>query len=450
MHQAAYHSIEDRPLSVDQRTWRWKVLFSTYFAYSGFYLVRKVFSICKATLRTDYGFDYTSVANIWTAFLVAYMLGQFINGFIGRKWGPRLLLLGGLAASMALSIACGFANSYPTFLGLMFFHGLAQAAGWPGSVGGVAEWLRQRERGTIMGFWSTNYVIGNLAAKMVGGFLLQHYSDKYDSHLGVRYTFFGCTLLSFAIWWLIFFWQRSKPEDVGLEPIVDHEHPEDRVIASSTQEHAGFAAFAQLFLNPIVPMMGIAYFSIKFLRYTLDSWLPTFLALHGMDKAHSAYYSAIFDGAGFAGAVLAGFAVDRIFRSRWEIVCLTMGCGVVLGYLTVLRFGASPAMLAVCFGLVGFMLYGPDTLLSGAASVGVAGQRNAVAVAGLVNGIASIGPIVQEQVNGGILNAYDADEAMRQTNRLGLLMSVLFVVAMLIITAQATVIRRRRSQGLSK
>lgn len=446
MQDTAHLPIEDRPLGIDQRLWRWKVLISTYFAYAGFYLVRKVFSLCKTTLAKDYGFDYTSVADIWTAFLVAYMLGQFINGFIGRKWGPRVLLLGGLGLSMVFSIACGFANSYYTFLAFMMFNGLAQAAGWPGCVGGVAEWLRRRERGTIMGFWSTNYVIGNIAAKMVGGAILQHYSTLYGGHFGVRYTFFGCTLLSFAIWWLIYFWQRNKPEDVGLEPIVDHEHPEDRVVVSSTREHAGFAAYAQLFLNPIVPTMGFAYFSIKFLRYTLDSWLPTFLALHGMDVGRASYYSSIFDFAGFAGAIFAGFAVDRIVRSRWEIVCLVMGCGLVMGYLTVLKFGSSPAMLAICFGLVGFMLYGPDTLLSGAAAVGVAGQRNAVAVAGLVNGLGSIGPIVQEQVNGRILQSHSPDDAVLLTNRLGLSISILFVVATLVMSFQAYIGRRQRSR----
>ncbi len=445
MAESSISSIEDRPLSVDQQLWRWKVLISTYFAYAGFYLVRKVFSLCKTTLAKDYGFDYTSVANIWTAFLVAYMLGQFINGFIGRKWGPRVLLLGGLGLSMAFSIACGFANSYYTFLAFMTFNGLAQAAGWPGCVGGVAEWLRRRERGTIMGFWSTNYVVGNIAVKMIGGALLGYYSTLYGGHYGVRYTFFGCTLLSFAIWWLVYFWQRDKPEDLGLEPIVDHEHPEDRVVVSTTREHAGWAAYKQLLLNPIVPTMGFAYFSIKFLRYTLDSWLPTFLALHGMEVDRASYYSSIFDIAGFAGAVIAGLVVDRLVRSRWEIVCLVMGAGLVLSYITVIRFGSSPVMLSVCFGLVGFMLYGPDTLLAGAAAVGVAGQRNAVAVAGLVNGLGSIGPIVQEQINGHILQAYSPDEAVIITNRLGLWISVLFFIAAVAMTIQAYIGRQRRN-----
>jgi sugar phosphate permease len=279
--------------------------------------------------------------------------------------------------------------------------------------------------------------------KFLGGFLLLHFTNKYNGRYGVRYAFWGCTLVAFAIWWLLYFWQRSKPEDVGLVPIVDHEHPADRAIQSSTKERVGLREYLALVLNPIVPMMGLAYFSIKFLRYALDSWLPTFLKLEGMNVGDAAYYSSIFDGAGLAGSIVAGILLDRLFRSRWEIVCLIMGIGVVLGYIAVLQVGPNPVLLAVCFGLVGFMLYGPDSLLCGAAAIAVAGQRNGVAVAGLVNGIGSIGPIIQEQVTGMILNTNTTDAALRDTNLLGLSMSILFVVSMLIITVTVGFARRR-------
>ena len=64
-----------------------------------------------------------------------------------------------------------------------------------------------------------------------------------------------------------------------------------------------------------------------------------------------------------------------------------MAIGVIAGYLLVMRFGSNPVAVAALFGVVGFMLYGPDTLLCGAASIQVAGEANAVAVAGLVNGM---------------------------------------------------------------
>jgi OPA family sugar phosphate sensor protein UhpC-like MFS transporter len=440
---------ETGPLSVQQHVWRWKILISTYLGYCGFYLVRKVFTICKTTLAAPvadggYGMGYDAVANIWTAYLVAYMLGMFMSSFVGRKWGPRLLLLGGLGLSMLINVVFGFANSYYTFLVFMFFNGLVQAAGWPGTVGAVAEWLRKKERGSIMGVWSTNYLVGNILVKSVGGALLAHFSATYSGVMGVRYSFLGCTLLAFIIWWLLFFWQRTKPQDVGLEPIVDLEQSADRSVEASVEEQVTFAQYMKLVLNPIVPMMGACYFCIKFLRYALDSWLPTFLDLQGMDVGRAAYYSTIFDWAGFAGVLIAGFALDRVFKGRWERVCLVMGFGMVLGYLAVVSFGANPYALAFTFGLVGFMLYGPDTLLCGAAAVTVAGERNAVAVAALVNGIGSIGPVIQEQVIGRILEGRAPQIAIRNANLLGLSMSILLLVFFVIINWRVGAVRKKQ------
>ncbi|NLV45686.1 MAG: MFS transporter [Candidatus Hydrogenedentes bacterium] len=445
---------ETTRLSHEQQVWRIRILVSTYLGYAGFYLVRKVFTICKSTLAAPvdeggYGMGFEAVANIWTAYLIAYMLGMFISSFIGRKWGPRVLLLGGLGLSMICNIVFGFANSYATFLVFMFFNGLVQSAGWPGTVGAVAEWLRKKERGTIMGFWSTNYVVGNIVVKSLGGFLLATFSVRYGGYMGVRYSFLGCTLLAFAIWWLLYFWQRNRPQDAGLAPIVNLDGEADRSVRASIAERVTFKQYLDLLLNPVVPLMGCCYFCVKFLRYALDSWLPTFLDLQGMDVGQAAYYSSIFDWAGLAGAIMAGVALDNVFKGRWERVCLVMSLGTALGYLAVARFGANPYMLAFTYGLVGFMLYGPDTLLCGAGSVIVAGERNAVAVAGIVNGMGSIGPVIQEQVIGRIMAGREPAEAVTISNLLGLSISLLFVLFMACIAWQVARIHRKQQQAPS-
>jgi OPA family glycerol-3-phosphate transporter-like MFS transporter len=406
-------------LSPGQVTWRWRILIATYLAYGGFYLTRKAFTICKTTIAKDLNWELGDTAHIWTAYLVAYMLGMFINSFIGRRWGPRVLLLGGLGLSIAFNVIFGFANSFATFLVFMFFNGLVQAGGWPGSVGAVSHWLRPAERGTIMGVWSTNYLFGNMLVKSLGGFLLGSY--------GWRWSFWGCTLLSFAVWWIIYFWQRNRPQDVGLQPIVDAESTEARAVQASQADRVTFRQYAQLAMNPIILAMGASYFCIKFLRYALDSWLPAFLNLQGLDVARASYYSQVFDFAGVGGVILAGWALDRWFRGNWAAVGACMAVGVIAGYVAVIQLGGSPIGVALWFGLVGFMLYGPDTLLCGVASVQVAGEKNAVAVAGLVNGIGSIGSIVQEQVIGWLVRG-DVQAGMRNTNRLALAMSILMAV----------------------
>src|SRR5262245_32615304 len=197
------------------------------------------------------------------------MLGMFINSFIGRRSGPRILLLCGLGISILFNVIFGFANSFPTFLVFMFFNGLVQASGWPGSVGSVSQWLRPQERGRIMGVWSTTYLFGNMLVKSLGGFLLGQY--------GWRWSFWGCTLLTFVIWWLIFFWQRNRPEDAGLEPIVQESRSDKQTVQVSETDRVSLKQYAQLATNPIIMAMGASYFCIKFLRYALDSWLPSFL-----------------------------------------------------------------------------------------------------------------------------------------------------------------------------
>jgi len=422
-------------LSPAQNTWRWRILISSYFAYGGYYLTRKTFTICKSTIAKDLKVELGDMAHIWTAYLVAYMVGMFINSFVGRRMGPRVLLLGGLGVSILINVIFGFANSFATFLVFMFFNGLVQASGWPGSVGAVAHWLRPAERGTIMGFWSTNYLFGNMIVKSVGGFLLGHY--------GWRWSFWGCTLISFGVWWLIFFWQRNRPQDVGLETILEEKSSDLQAVQASQADKVTFKQYAQLASNPIILAMGASYFCIKFLRYALDSWLPSFLNIQGLDVERASYYSQIFDFAGIGGVLLAGWALDHWFRGNWAAVSAWMALGVIAGYAAVMQFGGDPIVMSVCYGLVGFMLYGPDTLLCGAASVQVAGENNAVAVAGLVNGLGSLGPVIQEEVIGWLVRGH-VEQGMRNVNRLALSMSIAMACLLTVLAWRLRMLHARR------
>src|SRR6185295_17458853 len=103
------------------------------------------------------GFSTTELAHVWTVFLVAYMVGQFVSGALGRRSGPRLLLLSGMAISIGCNVVFGFSNSLLSFAGFMVLNGLAHASGWPGNVGAMAPWFQRAERGTVMGVWSTCY-----------------------------------------------------------------------------------------------------------------------------------------------------------------------------------------------------------------------------------------------------------------------------------------------------
>jgi hypothetical protein len=83
-------------------------------------------------------------------------------------------------------------------------------------------------------------------------------------------------------------------------------------------------------------------------------------------------------------------------------------------------------------------------LLCGAASVQVAGEKNAVAVAGLVNGMGSIGSVVQEQVIGWLVRGH-VREGVRNTHLLALGMSILMATLLAVIAWRLYVINVSRN-----
>ena len=97
----------------------------------------------------------------------------------------------------------------------------------------------------------------------------------------------------------------------------------------------------------------------------------------------------------------------------------------------------------VLFGLglafCGFMLMGPDSLLSGVGALDVAGRANPPVAAGLINGLDSIGPIVQEEMLGYVLTHH----GYRATFYLLLGVATLGVVATAFLTRRC---RQGRAQ----
>ena len=68
-------------------------------------------------------------------------------------------------------------------------------------------------------------------------------------------------------------------------------------------------------------------------------------------------------------------------------------------------------MFAIGLSLCGFMLMGPDSLLSGVGAIDVGGRDRAVLAAGVINGLGSIGPIFQEEIIGYLLDHHGYNAA---------------------------------------
>ena len=78
------------------RMWRVRILTTTWLSYAAFYVCRKNFAIAKSSIMSSMEIGRSDVAHIFTAYLAAYMIGQYMTGFLGRNVAMRMLLLAGM------------------------------------------------------------------------------------------------------------------------------------------------------------------------------------------------------------------------------------------------------------------------------------------------------------------------------------------------------------------
>ena len=164
----------DQALSAQQRAWRWRVLIATFLGYAGYYFCRKVFGLVKTSLNEEFDWPMDAIAYLWAAYLCAYMVGQFVNGFIGRKWGPRLLDRFPRYRP-PVDVALGFLRKYNTWfiLSFRFIYGIRNVSSFAMGLSGLS-WTRFLVLNFIAaGLWActfagSGYILGKAFSALLG------------------------------------------------------------------------------------------------------------------------------------------------------------------------------------------------------------------------------------------------------------------------------------------
>jgi OPA family glycerol-3-phosphate transporter-like MFS transporter len=340
----------------------------SWLTYASYYLGRKSLSVVKTSLSDELGLGISALALIDTVYLVAYAGGQVPSGLAVDRWGARRVLVLGLAVSgLACALFAG-ASSVAVFALCFGLNGLAQATGWPGTTKLMAEAFTARARGRVMGWWSTCYQLGGIAATALATYLF--------AHCGWRAAF-GVPALGLLL--------MAATLAIALP----------RKAADATQPASAPAARVAL-RSPVLYCYGAAYFGIKLIRYSLLFWLPYYLHNSaGLDPISSGYTSTAFEIGGLVGCIGFGYAADRLPRARG--IAASLGLFGLSASLLLYTAGAlhSIAWHAAALALIGALLFGPDALISGAAAQDAVSRAEAATAVALVNGLGSVGALFQ-------------------------------------------------------
>jgi sugar phosphate permease len=339
----------------------------SWLAYATYYLGRKGFSVVKKPIHDLLGISEATLGRIDTAYPTAYSLGQFLSGYLGDRVGARRLIGAGMVLSAAACAAFGSARGALAFALIFAANGLAQSTGWPGTTRSLAEWTTVENRGTVMAFWSTSYQVGGFAAVWFAGSLAAATAgarfSRRPRHRG-RGTARALLLPTPKT--------LPSPPTTTASPATATASVSHDVAVSDELEQRRERRVAQMAVvkNPTLWFFSASYACMKFIRYALLFWLPYYLATsHGYSTKLSAQVSTAFEAGGFTGVIVIGILSDRLRGlGRTGLSFLSLA-SLTRAFLALVLFGTADVLTnVVLLAVIGALLFGPDSLLSGAAA----------------------------------------------------------------------------------
>ena len=368
---------------------QWRTIFALAIGYSLFYFMRKNFSFAMPGLQQDCGISKSMLGNFLFWGGIVYGLSKFVNGVIGDRMNPKRMFCFGLLACTLVNVAFGFAPQIAAAVtggdagqmsgsaALAWMFGLLlvvnqffQGTGFPPCAKLIAFWVPPKELATKMSVWNTSHSIGGgLVAKMCGVIMGLGVIGAANQGVGMwRWCFWSMAALGFLGLLLMIAWLPGTPGEEGLPDLPGTETaplvPPSPGSPLSAAPHC--SAMRMVYMSPVIWMLGLINFTINASRALVADWGPTLLQeARGMTPSESGTVIMLFEFAGIAGMLFAGWATDRFFGGRAPRLCvflMAITAGLFAAFWLLPVGGLSGLLSAAAFCMAGFCLYGPQAL----------------------------------------------------------------------------------------
>ena len=381
--------------------WQWRVIICSMIGYAMFYFVRKNFSFAIPLLEDEYGITKTSFGLIMTLGGLIYGVSKFLNGILADRTNARWHLVIGLSVCVLTSVLFGFADKISILItgateGEGFIRGMVlvmgalyiinqifQGCGFAPCNHLMVSWVPPKELATKMSIWNTSHSVGAFIVAVICGYLT---SWQLCFWVPAAIAGFGIFFIIATL--------RDTPKSVGLPelPKVKGELDDEE-----NKDPKAFRQFVmkKVFLNPIIWVLAITDLFVYIVRFAILDWGPSMLDDMGLSKELTGWTVAIFEVAGCAGMLCAGYISDKFFKSRSQRVC-AIEMGLVAACLLGLHFlqdAHQPILFLVLLALAGFFIYGPQALL-GVTAANIATKKAASSAVGLIGLMSYLSTIV--------------------------------------------------------
>uniref|UniRef100_A0A2P2I1Z2 Glucose-6-phosphate exchanger SLC37A2-like n=1 Tax=Hirondellea gigas TaxID=1518452 RepID=A0A2P2I1Z2_9CRUS len=377
-----------------------------WLAYASAYLLRKPLALVKADLISELHFSTQLLGWLDVALWLPYAGVSLTMGRLADKLGARNVLGFGLFLSAVSTAGIGYSSTFGVMFLLSFGTGAFQALCWPASCTILGSWFKQSEKNYAFGLFGTSCFVGGVLATYLVVYL--------ERMCGWRYIFLPCAVVP-AIFGLCIVMFARPPS--GYTLTIEGSSTEIAPILaqpSYSSQPRSMTLFQVLRLQ-LLPEVCASIMFCKCVRYAFMMWLPLFLhdALN-YTKFEAGVGSTAYDIGGIFGSLFNGFMVKRFFvGSNLFGACMSnflMGMFLMVFYVS--QGLGWPAHMSLLF-MAGLFNSSADLLLTGPVALKLGEKHGAsITVCGVVNGMGSIGSVIQGPLIGWIGTTWGWDAVL--------------------------------------
>jgi putative MFS transporter len=295
-------------------------------------------------------------AQFISATFVGMLIGSFLAGVLGDRYGRRFAYQINLLIIAVTSLAAAAAPSMRWLIGFRLIMGLGLGAELVIGYSTLTEFVPPGFRGRWIGYLAVITNVAVAASALAGYFLIPT--------LGWRVLFAIAGLSAFIVW----HGRKNMPESPRWLESVGRNDEADRVLTEMEAEIAGplpeftggagwdpspkSASVRVLFSKPVIlrTFLGsLTTVTANVVLYGFLSWLPTFLVIERLGISESLRYTMIMSlGAPF-GPLVASLVSDRVGRRASLAIASVVAAGLGGAYALVATIQAATA--------IGFFLF---------------------------------------------------------------------------------------------
>jgi len=388
--------------------------------YASYYMCRYNFRFATPGMIEEFGFSKSQIADMLSAWSIAYGTGQLVNGLITDRIGGKAAMLIGAAGTIVVNLIFGFGSfvgTFSTFALIWLMNGWFQSFGAPGMVKINAAWFNREERGTFAGIFGFMIQLGQVSINKLAPIILSGFTiGAFVVAQGEwRWMFRIPPLFVAVVAILMALIPKESPEAAGYPGVVsDGDGKTDGNTRASLKE-----SFVTIFTHPLVWFYAVAYGCTGAVRNSSDQLAVLYfvekLKLDITTSKAVGWTMFLMPMVAVLGSFTAGWVSDKFFKGHRSPVAMSLyffeGFIILCAAMVIYTGVVGPTPMGITLGclfliLVSLTANSTHAIVGAAAPMDIGGRRMAGFAAGVIDSFQYYGAAIALPITGRLIDKY--------------------------------------------